>query len=80
MSNMNFQKYQELARKVFPTLPSDFEDMPDAAGTYQLVNSYCYPRIAHDTSKWTDQQTIDFFSVAHWTVTKLRELNPPLKR
>lgn len=73
---MSFDKYQKLARKVFPTLPSNFEQLPDAVGTYQLVFTYCEPRDPVDKSKWTDEQRIDHFSVSHWTVTKLRELAP----
>lgn len=73
MSMMNFKKYQLLARQVFPTLPSNFEQMPDQLETYQLVNQYCYPSEGQDSSKWSDQYAIDFFSVANWTVSKIRE-------
>ena len=73
---MTFQKYQLLARKVFPNLPSNFEQLPDAVGTYQLVFTYCCPREPLDMSKWSDLEKADFFSLDHWTVTKLRELAP----
>ncbi len=81
MSKMNFEKYQKLARKVFPTLPSNFEQLPDAIGTYQLVFTFVEPREVPDKSKWTDQYRIDHFSVSNWTVTKIRELTfPPRAR
>lgn len=74
MSKMTFEKFKVLARKVFPTLPSNFEEMPDTVETYQLVYGFC--------SKFGDSQVndpdafkvVDLFSVTHWTITKLDEL------
>lgn len=70
---MTFAKYKVLARKVFPTLPSDFETMPDELKTYQVVFNFLCPKDIPDLSNLTDSERIDRFSVSNWTLTKLRE-------
>lgn len=67
---MSFDKFQTLARVVFPTLPSEFDQMPDEPATYKFVLDFCSAQ-DYDWVDLDDYERANLFSLNHWCHTAI---------
>jgi hypothetical protein len=69
---MNFKRFKALARKVFPDLPPQFDQLPDKIKIYHYLIPWLIPEPPINESNLTDSQRVDLFSLNNMVMTQIR--------